>query len=184
MLCGIDTPLRARSRATLLSAELGGRAIKSRSDFRISSDCALHGVSPVPPELARSVMTVPAPLHSYAGARARRGAGYRSFARRSSHSCGEVGWLRPRGLRSTLGALGLASEPACAGACSFLRKDSDRADVGSPRSRLPVIGGVHVDLWDGAQCPPGTAVTSTMTANAALDARSREHNACRNGFWE
>lgn len=182
---GIDTPLVLGSRATLLSAELGGRAIKGGTRFSCGADVRTAPVfRPVAPELRAAGAERPLPLCSAPRADALDAAQWESFFKATfkvTHAVSRVGYrLEGPPLENRLAA-DLASEPACAGAMQLPPEGqpivlmADHPTIGG----YPVIGVVpsHA-LGRLAQCPPGTTVTFTpMTADAARDARRHEQNA-------
>jgi biotin-dependent carboxylase-like uncharacterized protein len=182
---GVDTPVVLGSRATLLSAELGGRAIKPGSRFTCAADVRTSPVlRPVPLPLRVSDSAEPLPLCAAPRADALDTAQWEKFfgsTFRVTHAVSRVGYrLEGPPLQNRLPA-DLASEPACAGAVQLPPEGqpivlmADHPTIGG----YPVIGVVpsHA-LGRLAQCPPGTAVTFTpMTAAAARDARTREQNA-------
>jgi biotin-dependent carboxylase-like uncharacterized protein len=182
---GIDTPVVLGSRATLLSAELGGRAIKAGSQFPIAADVrTAPAFRPVPSELRVSDSGSVFPLCAAPRADALDAAQWERFygsAFRVTHAVSRVGYRLEGPPLSSLLAADLASEPACAGAMQLPPEGqpivlmADHPTIGG----YPVIGVVpsHA-LGRLAQCPPGTMVTFTpMTAAAAREARTREQNA-------
>jgi biotin-dependent carboxylase-like uncharacterized protein len=182
---GIDTPLVLGSRATLLSAELGGRAIRNGSQFAYAADVrATPVLRPVPPELRPAPGDRVLPLCTAPRADALDAAQWQRFYGaefKVTHAVSRTGYrLEGLPLENRLAA-DLASEPACAGAMQLPPEGqpivlmADHPTIGG----YPVIGVVpsHA-LGRLAQCPPGTMVTFTpMTADAARDARIRKQNA-------
>jgi biotin-dependent carboxylase-like uncharacterized protein len=182
---GIDTPLVLGSRATLVSAELGGRAIKAGSRFPYASEVHSTPVlRPVPGELRAVRDARPLPLCAAPRGDALDATQWERFygaTFKVTHAVSRVGYrLEGLPLENRLAA-DLASEPACAGAMQLPPEGqpivlmADHPTIGG----YPVIGVVpsHA-LGRLAQCPPGTTVTFTpMTADGARDARAREQNA-------
>jgi biotin-dependent carboxylase-like uncharacterized protein len=182
---GIDSQPVLGSRATLVSAELGGSAIRigSRFDIGVSAPMA-PVIRPVPGELRAILPEGAVPLCAAPRAEALDDAQWTAFYAASlkvTHAVSRVGYRLdgPR-LESRLAA-DLASEPACAGAMQLPPEGqpivlmADHPTIGG----YPIIGVVpsHA-LGRLAQCPPGTAVTfAAVDAGAAREARAREQNA-------
>jgi biotin-dependent carboxylase-like uncharacterized protein len=179
---GVNTPLILGSRATLVSAELGGRAIRNDSRFSVGNDMRADVVlRPVPPALRLVGPDGPIPLCSAPRGDALSEPQWRQFFGATyavTHAVSRVGYrLEGPAIESRLAA-DLASEPACEGAMQLPPEGqpivlmADHPTIGG----YPVIGVVPAHAVGRlAQCPPGTSVMSApSTANAARAAHAAE----------